>query len=466
MARVLVIDDEENILKTLSGILAAEGHQALVAETSKKGLAIADSNQIDCILLDVWLPDIDGLDVLRELRRQDPARPVIMMSGHSTITTAVEATKLGAYSFLEKPLDLERLLVTLRNAIRLSELEHEVIYLRGRAEDEPVMVGNSPAMNQLRSLIQQIAPTNSRILITGENGTGKEIVARLIFYSSSRRNKPFVKVNCAAIPAELIESELFGHEKGAFTGAVESKPGKFEIANGGTIFLDEVGDMSPSTQAKVLRVLEEQEFERVGGKKTIKVDVRVIAATNQDLQSKIDAGVFRPDLYFRLNVIPIYVPPLRNHREDIQPIAEYYLAYFAMEHNRKVKQLSKHSLELLTNYHWPGNVRELKNVMERLAILAPGEEITPADLVGIIPGADAYRPIGSTEIASDLKGLISQLDNIKLRDAVAIFEREIILKKLEQCEGNVKRTAMELGIERSHLYKKMRALGIDPSLKG
>ena len=464
MARVLIIDDEENILKTLSGILATEGHEPVVAATATDGLMKAGANQIECVLLDVWLPDIDGLDVLRELKREDPLRPVIMMSGHSTIATAVEATKLGAFSFLEKPLDLERLLLTLRNAIRFAELEHEVLVLRERSKDEPAMVGDSPVLNHLRSFIAQIAPTNSRVLITGENGTGKEIVARAIYFASARRGKPFVKVNCAAIPGELIESELFGHEKGAFTGAVEAKPGKFELANGGTIFLDEVGDMSPGTQAKVLRVLEEQEFERVGGKKSIRVDVRVIAATNHDLEEKIKSAEFRPDLYFRLNVIPIHVPALREHPEDIQPIAEHFLAYYAMENDRKPKRLSKEALRVLTGYHWPGNIRELRNMMERLAILAPGEEVTPSDLAGIIPGVARPYPQAMPVVPEvEEEDYTSKFDQDPLRDAVAEFEREMILRRLKACDGNVKRTAEGLGLERSHLYKKMRALGIDPT---
>ena len=463
MPRVLIIDDEENILKTLSGILAGEGHEPLTAATGGAGLALASGSTMDCVLLDVWLPDIDGLEVLRELKREDPLRQVIMMSGHSTISTAVEATKLGAYSFLEKPLDLERLLVTLRNALRLSELEHEVIRLRERPEDAPVMVGESPVLMHLRALINQVAPTNSRVLITGENGTGKEIVARAIYYGSPRRGKPFVKVNCAAIPGELIESELFGHEKGAFTGATEAKPGKFELANGGTVFLDEVGDMSPGTQAKVLRVLEEQEFERVGGKKTIRVDVRVIAATNQDLKAKIEAGEFRPDLYFRLNVIPVHVPPLREHTEDLRPIAEHYLAHYALEHDRKPKRLSNEALRVLTGYNWPGNVRELRNIIERLVILAPGEEVTPADLAGIIPGVERpYGQIAPVAAAPEQEPYVARFDEAPLREAVAECERELILRRLKACDGNVKRTAEELGLERSHLYKKMRALGIDP----
>jgi len=463
MARVLIIDDEENILKTLSGILSDEGHETITAANAADGLARASEFNIDCVLLDVWLPDIDGLQVLRELRRDDTMRPVIMMSGHSTITTAVEATKLGAYTFLEKPLDLERLLLTLRNALRQIELERENLLLReDAATEEYKMVGTSPALDRMRSLIKQVAPTNSRVLITGENGTGKEIVARAIYSGSERRGKPFVKVNCAAIPGELIESELFGHEKGAFTGATESKPGKFELADGGTIFLDEVGDMSPGTQAKVLRVLEEQEFERVGGKKPIKVDVRVIAATNQDLEARIESGEFRPDLYFRLNVIPIEVPPLREHAADIPAIAEHFLARYAMEHNKRPKRLSVDALRTLQSYKWPGNVRELRNIMERLAILTPGDEVEQSDLAGIIPGVEKTLLIPAIHGNMDA-AYMERYDNVQLRDAVSECEKELIERRLEACGGNVKKTAENLGLERSHLYKKMRALGIDPS---
>jgi two-component system nitrogen regulation response regulator NtrX len=463
MTRVLIIDDEENILKTLSGILKGEGHETVTAPTGGDGLARAGEQAVDCVLLDVWLPDIDGLQVLRELKREDPMRPVIMMSGHSTISTAVEATKLGAFTFLEKPLDLDKLLLTLRNALRLLELERENLLLKEGEEEEHMLVGNSPALDRMRSLITQVAPTNTRVLITGENGTGKEIVARSIFRASKRRGKPFVKVNCAAIPGELIESELFGHEKGAFTGATESKPGKFELADGGTIFLDEVGDMSPGTQAKVLRVLEEQEFERVGGKKPIKVDVRVIAATNQDLEEKIKEGEFRPDLYFRLNVIPIRVPPLREHPDDIPQIAEHFLTKYAAEHNQPPKRLTKDATNVLKGYEWPGNVRELRNIMERLAILSPGDEVTKADLAGIIPGVERPYAVPSTGEVDCQEVYLSRFDASGLKDAVSECEKELILRRLEACEGNVKRTAEELGLERSHLYKKMRSLGIDPS---
>jgi two-component system nitrogen regulation response regulator NtrX len=463
MTRVLVIDDEENILKTLTGILNGEGYEPVSAANGTDGISRAAESEIGCVLLDVWLPDIDGLEVLRELKRTNPQLPVIMMSGHSTITTAVDATKLGAYSFLEKPLDLERLLLELRNALKLSELQRENALLKERSEDEPVMIGNSPNLQGLRNLVGQVAPTNSRVLITGENGTGKEIVARMIYSGSQRKKKPFVKVNCAAIPSELIESELFGHVKGAFTGATEAKPGKFELADGGTIFLDEIGDMSVSAQAKVLRVLEEHEIERVGGKKPIKVDVRVIAATNQNLEERIKNGEFREDLYFRLNVIPIHVPPLREHPDDITLIADHYLARYARDNNRKPKELTPDAVGILKNYSWPGNVRELRNTMERLAILAPGEKIAAADLAGIIPGVET--PYETIRASSEVNGkfYIEGFDGENLRDAVAECEKELILRRLELNNGNVKRTAEALDIERSHLYKKMRSLGIDPS---
>ncbi|MCK4721507.1 sigma-54-dependent Fis family transcriptional regulator [bacterium] len=463
MARVLIIDDEENILKTLSGILASEGLEPITAATGSDGLERASDTPVDCVLLDVWLPDIDGLQVLRELKRNDPVRPVIMMSGHSTIATAVDATKLGAYTFLEKPLDLERLLLTLRNALQLHDLERENILLKEGAEDAPVMIGTSTVLDRLRALVAQVAPTNSRILITGENGTGKEIVARAIYTGSERFGKPFIKVNCAAIPGELIESELFGHEKGAFTGATAAKPGKFELADGGTIFLDEIGDMSPGAQAKVLRVLEEQELERVGGKKPVKVDVRAIAATNQDLEALIEEGEFRQDLYFRLNVIPIHVPPLREHPDDIPLIAEHFLAKYSMENSKRPKQITRDAVNILKSYQWPGNVRELRNFMERLAILTPGDEITPADLAGIIPGIERPYPVPQAGPDGSDDMFIGRFDRTALKDAISTCERELIERRLTSCKGNVKRTAEELGLERSHLYKKMRSLGIDPS---
>ncbi len=466
MARVLIIDDEENILKTLSGILSGEGHEPVTAATGGDGLARASESPVDCVLLDVWLPDTDGLQVLKELKRVDPHRPVIMMSGHSTIATAVEATKLGAFTFLEKPLDLERLLLTLRNALRQLELEREVILLKEGTVEEHVLIGNSPALDKLRSLILQVAPKNTRVLITGENGTGKEIVARAIYRAGKRHGKPFVKVNCAAIPGELIESELFGHEKGSFTGATESKPGKFELADGGTIFLDEIGDMSLAAQAKVLRVLEEQEIERVGGKKPTRVDVRVIAATNQDLEKKIEAGEFRQDLFYRLHVIPIHVPPLRDHPDDVPVIAEHFLAKYAAEYNQPPKRLSDKASRALKGYHWPGNVRELRNLMERLVILAPGDEIDTSDLAGIIPGIKRPFPVATGTGENMQETFFNRFDSAPIRDAISTCEREIILRRLEICQGNVKRTAEDLGLERSHLYKKMRALGIDPSKRG
>ncbi|HDS29427.1 MAG TPA: sigma-54-dependent Fis family transcriptional regulator [Firmicutes bacterium] len=465
MVRVLVIDDEENILKTLSGILSGEGYESVTAPTGGDGLLLASSKLIDCVLLDVWLPDIDGLQVLRELRRDYPMTPVIMMSGHSTISTAVDATKLGAFTFLEKPLDLDRLLLAIRNALKLAKLEKENLILREDSAKEPVLVGDSPVLHRLRSLIAQVASTSSRILITGENGTGKEIVARMIYLSSNRKGKPFVKVNCAAIPSELIESELFGHEKGAFTGATEAKQGKFELADGGTLFLDEIGDMSHGAQAKVLRVIEEQEFERVGGKKPIRVDVRVIVATNQDLQEKIKSGEFREDLYFRLNVIPVHVPPLRDHIEDIPAIASHFLAHYAIENNRRTKRLTREAVEILKNYSWPGNVRELRNTMERLTILAPGDEITKTDLAGIIPGLDRFVPTARPVSVETEEAFFTKFDSAGLKESVAECERSIILRRLAACDGNVKKTAETLGLERSHLYKKMRTLGIDPSKK-
>ncbi len=404
---------------------------------------------VDLILLDVWLPGMDGLATLARLRERQIDAQVVLISGHGNIESAVRAIKLGAFDFVEKPLSLEKTVLVVRNALRQRRLEAENRALRARVDRQHMMVGESYAIRQLREQVAMAAPTNGRVLVYGENGTGKELVARTIHGQSRRRAAVFVEVNCAAIPEELIESELFGHVRGAFTGAVADRRGKFEVADGGTIFLDEIGDMSLKTQAKVLRVLQEQTMEPVGGTGRIKVDARVVAATNKDLQSEIRAGRFREDLYFRLNVIPIFVPPLRDRREDIPRLADHFMAEFAREYGRRIKTFEADAVSVLERYAWPGNVRELRNVIERLVIMVPGDAITAADLSFV--ESDGLRR--SEEPAPTA-------ERLTLHAARDRFERDLILRTLEEQQGNMSRTAEVLGVERSNLYRKMRGFGM------
>jgi two-component system nitrogen regulation response regulator NtrX len=443
MARILIIDDEPAIRSTLGGILEDEGHRATLCDSGEEGIAAFARDEFDLVLLDLWLPGIDGLAVLERIRNAG-GPPVIMISGHGSVDSAVRATRLGAYDFLEKPLSLERVLLTVNHAISDRRLREQVRDLKRHLTFEEILIGESEPMQHLEQQIRSAAPSNSRVLITGENGSGKEIVARTLHRYSLRADQPFIDVNCAAIPEELIESELFGHRKGAFTGAIDDRKGKFELADGGTLFLDEVGDMSLKTQAKVLRVLQEQTFQRVGGQQTIKVDVRVIAATNKHLEQEIGGGAFRSDLYYRLNVIPIEVPPLRARGNDVVLLAEHFLRRFAAETAQPKKKLSAAAAAKLKAYHWPGNVRELRNLAERLAILLPGETIEAED---VQHGTRVEVP---AEIAPDLP----------LREAREQFEKQYILDRLRELGGNVSRTAESLGVERSNLYRKMDAYGI------
>src|SRR3989338_10219775 len=362
---ILIVDDEKNIRHALKSLLMDEGYRISEASSGDEALTFLQKYRPDIILLDIWMPGLDGLEVLQKIKTMDQSISVLMMSGHVTIETAVRATKLGAYDFIEKPLSIDRLLISIGNVLSIQKLKEENKILREKVDQKYLMVGRSSGMNKVLSQIQLAAPSQSWILITGENGTGKELVARNIHAQSSRQHQPFIEVNCAAIPEELIESELFGHEKGAFTGATQQRRGKFDLANGGTLFLDEIGDMSFKTQAKILRILQEQKFERVGGNQTIEVDVRVFAATNKDLKAEIRDGRFREDLYYRLNVIPVHVPPLRERAEDILPLLEYYFRCFAGEIS-KPKHISKEALRVLQSYDWPGNIRELKNLVERI----------------------------------------------------------------------------------------------------
>jgi two-component system nitrogen regulation response regulator NtrX len=452
-ASVLVVDDEPGVRAALTGVLRDEGYEVEAVDSGEACIDRLTRAVYDVVLLDIWLPGVDGLATLERLRERQVDSTVVMISGHGNIESAVRAIKLGAFDFLEKPLSLDKTVLVVTNALRQRRLEAENKALRARVDQDLKMVGESYAMNQLREQVAMAAPTNGRVLIVGENGTGKELVARTVHNLSKRRGGAFVQVNCAAIPEELIESELFGHVRGAYTGAVADRRGKFELADGGTIFLDEIADMSLKTQAKVLRVLQEQVFEPVGSSAKVRVDTRVLAATNKDLQAEIKAGRFREDLYFRLNVIPIFVPALRDRPEDIPLLAEHFVRVFAREYGRRPKTLGDDALAVLTRYSWPGNVRELRNVLERLMIMVPGEVIGASHLAFLDPGGHT-RP---DEPAAEL---------LTLHEARDQFERDYILRALALQQGNISRTAELLGVERSNLYRKMRSLGIPPARQG
>lgn len=442
---VLVVDDEEGIRETLSGILEDEGYGVTAAASGEDALKIMQEQTPDLVILDVWLPGIDGIQTLKEMKAMRKEIPVIMISGHGSIEMAVKATRMGAYDFLEKPLSLERVLLSSKRALERSALERENRDLRENLTSKWRFVGESPPVKALRAQIEMAAQSNSRVLITGESGSGKELVARLLHSMGSRAEKPFVEVNCAAMPHELIESELFGHEKGSFTGALEKKKGKFELADKGTLFLDEIGDMSLQTQAKVLRVIETQEFQRVGGSANIRVDVRIIAATNKNLSEEVKKGAFRDDLFFRLNVIPIAVPPLRERKEDIPLLVEHFIQSLAVEYGQPPKKMTPDALRSLQEYSWPGNIRELKNLIERLVIMTPSTVISARDffLAGRHEGSDyfSYR---------------------NLKEAREAFEKDFITRKLEENGWNISKTAEILDIERSNLHRKIKAYNIQP----
>ncbi len=443
-AHVLVVDDEPGIRGLLGDILGDEGFSVSTAASGEDALEALAAELFDVVLLDVWLPGMDGIEVLRQMRAGGHRVPVVVISGHATTELAVRAIREGAADFIEKPLALERVLLTVRNTLTQARLRDRLAAVQ--EEEVPALTGVSPAVRELRRQLLLAAPTDSRVLITGPNGSGKEVVARLLHRHSRRLQGPFVAVNCAAIPTELIESELFGHLKGAFTGAVEAKRGKFELADGGTLFLDEVGDMSLLTQAKVLRVLQESSFTRLGGSQEVHVDVRVVAATNKDLEEEIEAGRFRRDLYFRLAVIPLRVPSMRDRREDVALLVEEFMRDFALRNGVPAKRVSAGALEVLRGYGWPGNVREIRNVAERLMVMAAGEEIGPADL-----------HLGQGQAGEEWDG-----DLVSLREARERFERSYLARAVTACGGNMSQAARLLGLERSHLYRKLRALGIRP----
>lgn len=441
---ILIVDDERGIRETVTAVLRDEGFIADAVATGEECLQALTRRAYGCVLLDVWLPGINGLETLQKMREANSDAAVVIISGHGNIETAVKATKLGAFDFIEKPLSIEKTVVTVRNALRQRQLERTNAQFAAELRDEYAMIGVSVAMRALRKQIAVVAPTDGRVLISGESGAGKELVARAIHSQSRRASAPFVEVNSAAIPEELIESELFGHVKGAFTGATSAKKGKFELADGATLFLDEVSDMSANVQAKVLRVLEEQRFEAVGSNTPVTVDVRVIAATNKRLDEAIEKGSFRADLYFRLNVIPFEVPPLRERLEDVPLLVEHFNQRFAKAYGKKPKRFEQGAIDALQSYSWPGNVRELRNTIERVVIMAPNQRVSYKDLPAF---GEAEPPASSYRFPS-------------FKEASDAYHREFIQRKLEEADGNVSRAAELMGIDRSHLYRRMRALGI------
>jgi two-component system, NtrC family, nitrogen regulation response regulator NtrX len=447
-ASILIVDDESGIRESLGALLRDEGYEAEAVASGEECLEWLKRRSYDLVLLDVWLAGIDGLETLERMQSRDGAPMVVMISGHGNIETAVRATKLGAFDFVEKPLSIEKVVLVLRNALEYLRLEEENRRLRAELEERYQILGASVPMKALRQQIALTAPTNGRVLIYGESGTGKELVARALHANSPRSGMPFVEVNCAAIPEELIESEMFGHRKGSFTGASEDKVGKFQKADGGTLFLDEVGDMSLKTQSKVLRVLEEQRVEPLGSNRPVTVDVRVIAATNKKLDEEIGRNAFREDLFYRLNVIPFYVPALRERTEDTPVLAAHFLKEFCDAYGKKPKEFTAAAMEVLLAYPWPGNVRELRNLVERLVIMCPSLRIEPHHLPPEVFRGTSKSPQKPYE---------------SLQEARSAYEREFVLRKLEENRWNMTKTATALGLERSHLYRKMRSLRIAPS---
>jgi two-component system, NtrC family, nitrogen regulation response regulator NtrX len=441
---ILIVDDERGIRETLRGVLEDEGFEVETVESGEACLKTVETNNFSCILLDVWLPNIDGLETLKQLRENGNDSAVVMISGHGNIETAVNATKLGAFDFIEKPLSIEKTILTVRNAIRTRELERVNANLTEQLNQEYEMIGESVAMRALRKQIAIVAPTDGRVLISGESGTGKELVARAIHAQSKRRSAPFVEINSAALPEELVESELFGHAKGAFSGATAAKKGKFELADGATLFLDEIGDMSPRVQAKMLRVLEEQRFEPIGSNTPIKVDVRVISATNKPLSDLIENGDFRADLFYRLNVIPFQIPPLRERLEDIPLLVDYFNRKFSADNGKKPKDFTA-AIDALQNYDWFGNVRELRNTIERIVIMHARQKVSADDLPEL--NMKKETPSASFRFPS-------------FKAANDAYQREFILHKLAESDGNVSKAADAMGVDRSHLYRRMKNLGI------
>ena len=446
---ILVVDDEESICQSLRGILSDEGYEVRTAGSGEDALKAIEEDVPDLVLLDIWLPGMDGLEALKIIKAETPQVPVIMMSGHGTIETAVKATKLGAFDFIEKPISLEKVVLLVNHALALVRLEEENRILKQKVTSAYELIGRSRTILELKEMIRIVAPTNAWILIMGENGTGKELVARSIHYQSKRARRPFIEVNCAAIPEELIESELFGHEKGSFTGAAAKKRGKFELAHEGTLFLDEVADMSLKAQAKILRILQEKKFERVGGNKFIDTDVRVLAATNKDLEKEMEAERFRQDLYYRLNVIPLTIAPLRDRKEDIPILAAQFVNDFCAKEGVEPKAISDDAIDVFMEHNWPGNVRELKNIMERLVIMTQGAAIT----------ADDIPPLSKEVQTGEAMDTIFTYNSF--RKAKMEFEKKYIMKKLRENEGNISKTADSIGLERSNLHRKIKTHSLE-----
>jgi len=457
--KVLIVDDDGGIRNSLSAILMDEGYEIDAVDSGEACLELVDRNQYDLILLDIWLPGIDGLTALEQIKKIDTSLAVVIISAHGSIEVAVKATKLGAYDFIEKPLSMDKTLLVIQNAIKHKKLEEENILLKKKILDKYILIGESDKIAKLKQEIEQAAPTNGRAIIYGENGTGKELVARNIHLKSLRAHEVFAEVNCAAIPEELIESELFGYVRGAFTGALKDKSGKLKIANGGTLFLDEIGDMSVKIQAKMLRVLEEQRFEPLGSTKSVEIDVRIISATNKILLEEIKRGSFREDLYYRLNVIPICIPSLRERKDDIPLLVNYFIRVFSEEYGKKPKEISRQALNLLNMYDWPGNVRELKNMIERLIIMINTDEIKEEHILSVYNG-----PVFSLQHTPEVPAIVSATQGespaLNLQDARDEFEKHYIANVIKNTNGNIAQAARILNIDRRHLYRKLHKYGL------
>lgn len=467
--RILIIDDEESIRESVAGILSDEGFKTLAVGSAEEGLRSLEEENIDLVLLDIWMPGMDGMEALPIIKEQFPHLPVIMVSGHGTIETAVQATKMGAYDFIEKPPSYDKIVLAIKNALHLAELKQENIILRQKNIHRTEFSGESPAIVSVKEQLARVAPSDAWVLIRGEHGTGKELAAQMIHRLSTTADKPMIEVNCAAIPEELIESELFGHEKGSFTGATSSKRGKFDQADGGILFLDEIGDMSLKTQAKILRILQEQKFERVGGSKTIAVTVRVLAATNKDLEEEIVKGNFRADLFWRLNVVPIHLPPLRDRLEDIPVLVKDFLAQFSRK-GLGHKEFTPEAIQVMAGHTWSGNVRELRNFIERIVIMIPEEVITAELVRPFLPTENIGEPITGKHISGSTfqnsqpeEHIVAFDDGVTFKEAKKMFEKHFLQLCLQKNKGNISQTAEQVGLERSHLHKKIKNLGLEES---
>ncbi|MFO7760342.1 MAG: sigma-54 dependent transcriptional regulator [Desulfobia sp.] len=462
---ILIVDDESSIRESLAGILVDEGFETVAVESAEEIFSVLEEERINLVLLDIWMPGMDGIEALKRIKKQLPAIPVIMISGHGNIETAVQATKMGAFDFIEKPLSYDRVILGVKNGLHIAQLERENIILKQKDRPKPGFSGESEAITSVREYIKRVAPTDAWVLIRGEHGTGKELAAHMIHRLSPYSHKAMVEVNCAAIPDELIESELFGHEKGSFTGATSSRRGKFDQADGGIIFLDEIGDMSLKAQAKILRILEEHRFERVGGTRTIKINVRVLAATNKNLEEEIEKGNFRADLFWRLNVVPIHLPPLRERLEDIPMLVDSLMNdYVKKGYGKRV--FSEEALQMLVSHNWPGNIRELKNFLERISIMTSENLITREQVEIFLSsrkigfGEDLRKNNKVNRQEKQDHGLPELPEGISFKEAKILFERKFLRNKLSENSGNISQTAEQIGLERSHLHKKLKRLNL------